>query len=393
MLLGGIRTRLLGLVFATTLPFAALIGAGLWNQWRDDQAAAIQHAINDARLLAAQVDDHIGNLENLLTGLSRALSLNPADEGPNNALLRQVKGELPDFISNILLFSVDGNAIGNSAETGGRVFAGDRAYFQHALSEQRLVVGEVIHARLNGEWVIPVARPVQDKTGHVRGVLVIGTRLEHFQDALRLQGLPAGSVVRIVDQNGIVISQSDNGSNWIGRDLSGSESVMRHIATREVSEIALWSDNIQRITGSSTAHRVPWLVSVGVPLTAALEGVVSRLRWSALLGLGALVVASVTAWMLSARIVRPLRQLGKDAATLAAGDLSHRTAVSTRDEVGALADAFNRMALSLEARQDEANRATTDVRQAKDTLSAVLDASPVAIVVKDPVELACCRFG
>ena len=71
MLLRSIRSQLLGLVVATVVPFTALIGIGLWSQWQNDQAAAIQRAMNDARLVAAQVDDYIGNLDNLLTGLSR----------------------------------------------------------------------------------------------------------------------------------------------------------------------------------------------------------------------------------------------------------------------------------------------------------------------------------
>jgi diguanylate cyclase (GGDEF)-like protein/PAS domain S-box-containing protein len=384
MLLRGIRTRLLGLVLATVFPFTALIGFGLWSQWRDDQSAAIQRAITEAQLLAAQVDDHIGNVENLLSGLSRAVSTNPADESTNDAVLRQIKAELPDFISNILLFSVDGNSIGNSAETGGRLYAGDRAYFQHTLADQRLVIGGVIRGRLIGEWVMPVARPLQDNDGHVRGVLVIGTRLEHFQDALRLQGLPAGSVVRIVDQSGIVIFQSADGLSWIGHDLSGSESVMRHVATGKAREIALWPDNVQRITGSATAHRAPWLVSVGLPMDIGFAAVASRLRWGALFSTATLIVAFTIAWLLSGRLVRPLRQLGRDASVLAAGDLGHRTEIRTRDEVGVLATTFNRMAASLERRHEEAHRAAEDVRQARETLAAVIDASPVAIVCSDP---------
>src|SRR5690348_6140191 len=99
MLLHSIRSRMLGLVVATVVPFAALIGAGLWNQWRTAQAAASQRALEEARVLAAQVDDHIGNVDNLMTGLSRALSLDPADTPKNDEMLRELKSELPDFIS------------------------------------------------------------------------------------------------------------------------------------------------------------------------------------------------------------------------------------------------------------------------------------------------------
>ena len=69
-LLGSIRGKLLALVLAAVVPFLALMGAGLWGQWHDTQAAARQGALNDARILAAQVDDHIGNLEHLLAGPS-----------------------------------------------------------------------------------------------------------------------------------------------------------------------------------------------------------------------------------------------------------------------------------------------------------------------------------
>ena len=50
MLLRSIRSRLIGLVVASVVPFAALIGAGLWNQWRTGERAALQRAINEARL-------------------------------------------------------------------------------------------------------------------------------------------------------------------------------------------------------------------------------------------------------------------------------------------------------------------------------------------------------
>src|SRR5438477_11663001 len=107
-MLGGIRTRLLGLVVATVVPFTALVGGGLWSQWKGDQAQAVKSALDEARLLAVQVDDEIGNLETLLSGLSRAVSSRIDETANNDAILRQVKAELPAYVSNILLARLDG---------------------------------------------------------------------------------------------------------------------------------------------------------------------------------------------------------------------------------------------------------------------------------------------
>ena len=191
-------------------------------------------------------------------------------------------------------------------------------------------------------------------------------------------------MVRIVDENLIVIAHSVDGPNWIGRDLSDSAAVARHFAARDISEVVRWSDDVERITGSARAEQVPWMVSVGLPADVAFAAVMWRLGVGLTFTLVALLLAFGIAWMLSRRIVRPLRQLGQDASALAAGDLGHRTQVQADGEVGLLAASFNQMAAALQQREEDAGRAADDLKQAKDTLSAVIDASPVAIVCSDP---------
>src|SRR5215813_6444452 len=381
----GFRSRLLGLVIATVVPFTVLIGVGLWKQWRNDQAAAIQRALDEARLLAAQVDDIVGNLDSLMLGLGRAVSWDPADTPANDVLLRRAKTELPSFVAHIFIFDLDGTNIGSSTGPDfARPYAGNRPYFERVIAGRRLAFGDVMMARITRRWVLPISRAIYDDTGRLRAVLATGVLLDHFQDALRIQNLPPGSVVRVVDGGGIVIAQSVEGPNWIGRDLGNYGYVPRHLAAKEISEITTWTDNIDRITGSATAHLTPWQVSVGLPTEIAFEGVIQRVAWSALFALATLLISSVIAWMLSGRIVGPLHRLRKDADMLAAGELSHRSAVRTRDEVGRLAEDFNRMAACLQRRQEEAQIAGDDLRRVKDTLAAVIDASPVAIVCSDP---------
>jgi PAS domain S-box-containing protein len=373
MLLRSIRSRLLLLVFATVVPFLTLIGAGLWTQWREDQATATQRTLNEARLIAAQLDDHIGNLENLMVGLSRAVSADPSDTLKNDALLRQIRSKMPDYLANILVYALDGTNIGTSGAPGGRPQVGDQAFFKDAVANRRLSMGQVFRTAHSDRWLLTFAYPVEDQAGNLRAVVSTGTQLAHFHDAFQTEGLPPGGVLRISNQDGIVVLQSDDRRHQVGSNINHLGQITRHLNQREWTDIGTWSDGIQRITGSTTAHKVPWLVSVGLPTHIAFGAVASRLRWGAYLGTSALIAAFAIAWMISGRIARPLRQLEKDASALAAGALSHRTAVATHDEVGKLADTFNRMARALERRQYE-------VQQSNDTLSAVIDASPVAIV-------------
>jgi diguanylate cyclase (GGDEF)-like protein/PAS domain S-box-containing protein len=375
----------LALVVATVLPFSILIGAGLWSQWRNDQGAAIQETIDEARLLAAQVDDHIGNLENLLIGLSRAVSTDLRDTDANDALLRKAKDELPNFVNQIELLGLDGSDIGSTFEPRAvRRNGSYQRYFKEVLGGKALAIGDLFRANHSQRWILTVARPVEDRAGRLGGVLVVGTWLERFEGALRIRGMPPGGVVTILNEDGIIISRTEDPAKWIGHDISKLGRTKQRLAQREGSEIAAWaSDGVERVTAFSMAHRAPWQVIVGIPTNTAFAAVASRLGWSSLCILGALVIGFGIAWIFSGHVVRPLRQLGKDAARLASGELSHRSGVKTQSEIGALADDFNRMASALERRAQEAHCAADEVRQAKDTLAAIIDASPVAIVCCD----------
>ena len=346
----------------------------------------IERAIDEARLLAAQVDDHIGNLENLMAGLSRAVSTDPADTAANDALLRQIKTKLPDFVGNIVLYVLDGTNIGTSASLEARPpYAGDRAVFPEHIGRPapRDRRGRP-HAPI-GQWVITVARPVEDRDGRLRAVLAVGTQLEHFQDALRIHELPPGSVVRIVNETGIVVAQNENGPTGSAATSRGVEHVAGIIAAKEASEVAAWPDDVERITGSSTAHAAPGWCRSACPTDVAFATVVvapalgraARRQRAADRGIRHRLDAV-------GRIVRPLRQL-ETGCFRRSPPASSAIAppCARRDEVGVLADTFNRMAACARAPPGRGCSAAVEMRQAKDTLAAVIDASPVAIVCSD----------
>jgi diguanylate cyclase (GGDEF)-like protein/PAS domain S-box-containing protein len=387
-MLRGIRARLLGLVIVTLVPFMALTGGGLWIQWQNDRDQAYNDAQVEARLLAAAVDDQLGNIENLLAGLSRAVSTDPANAAANDATLRTIKPELPSYVSNILLFDLNGDKIGTSSDaTGGQTASGERNSYLDVIRGKRFAIGEPVFDRAASDWLVSVARPVEYH-GRLAAVLTVGIKLERFEQALRAHPLPAGSVVEIVNEHGAVIGRNPNATTE--EEARPAENRNDHPR----SSSGLWSDNVERITSSAVVNRAPWRVSASLPTGVALANVITRLLWGTIAGAAALVVAVALASAFASRIIRPLRELSKDASALAGGDFAHRSSLRGTDEVGALASTFNSMAASLEERHRELvtarTAATTEAaerarfadmeRQAKDTLAAVIDTSPVAIV-------------
>jgi diguanylate cyclase (GGDEF)-like protein/PAS domain S-box-containing protein len=377
----GIRSQLLGLVAAAAVPFLVLIGVALWVQYRTAQTESLERAYSEARVIAAEIDDHLGNLESLSLGLSRAIGVSPADTAANDTLLSGLKAQLPGFINDIAVVGTDGQTIGSAS--GSHYSIADRDYFREVLAGTPFAVGDPVLSRQNNQWTFPIARPVRDATGKLQAVIIIGTLISKFQDAIRVDQLPAGSIVRVLNDAGILVAAFPDTPGRVGSDLSHFEAVARHLREKEAGEISTWSDNVPRFTGYSTAHRAPWLISVGVPTEFASAGIAVRIERGLLFSLAAIAVASTIAWMLSGRIIRPLRQLGRDAAILASGELSHRTSVEGAGEFGRLGQAFNRMASSLERRRNARIERIDDLQRAKNTLDAVIDASPVAIVCSD----------
>ena len=72
----------------------------------------------------------------------------------------------------------------------------------------------------------------------------------------------------------------------------------------------------------------------------------------------AVAIAAVIAILLSATLVRPLRQLTRAAQNMAAGDLEQQVAVQSKDEIGQLAEAFNQMSREI-ARVNKLRRQMT----------------------------------
>ena len=128
------------------------------------------------------------------------------------------------------------------------------------------------------------------------------------------------------------------------------------------------------------------VVGALVPLRGELgpleEGFLDSVRSASFLGMAVgVALAFLLGMLLVVQLSSPLRKLIQATERIASGDLSHRVAVRTRDEIGKLARAFNRMAEALERSErarrnllaDIAHELRTPLTVIRGNLEAMLD--------------------
>jgi len=88
--------------------------------------------------------------------------------------------------------------------------------------------------------------------------------------------------------------------------------------------------------------------AVAIDLSGELEEVNDALRVAAGVGIGVLLLASLLAWVITGRVLAPLRELRDTARSISESDLSGRIQVEGDDELSDLAHTFNAMLDRLE---------------------------------------------
>ena len=110
----------------------------------------------------------------------------------------------------------------------------------------------------------------------------------------------------------------------------------------------------------------------GVRVGLALAGVEEQVRalaklWGGIT-LAFLMVSAVVIYAFSRRITKPVKQLTEQAQKIADGHLEEQIAVQSRDEIGQLATAFNRMTGSLQVTMTDRAQALAELQELNRTL-------------------------
>ena len=186
--------------------------------------------------------------------------------------------------------------------------------------------------------------------------------------------------VTILAADGVVIGESHRDSSVMEDHLDRPE-VRQALATGSGSALrfsaTLGQEMMYGAAPIYAGDEVVGLARVAQPLDQ-IERSVARLRQPLIaVAVAAALAVLLVALFIAGRIARPVEQLTAVADRMAGGDFSARANQSTRDEVGRLTIAFNRMAEELE---DKVTRLTRE----RSRLEAILENLADGIIIADP---------
>ncbi len=354
----GIQSRLLLVTFAIGSLFVLYIAFNTARQAGREREHVREQMRLVAELVGARLDDHIGDVTQLLNAIAGTLPIERNDTARNDATLRGLAAELPRN-TTVSLWAADGSNIGSSEApgTGPRPSAADRAFFVAARRGPGLATEAPVRLRKGGEWTAVFALPLvrDDRT---IAVVSVSMRLETLPGLLDPdRRLPAGAVISLSSLDGRILARSLDATQWIGQPVPLDRVArLRPLADGRGDGEAIGLDGVPRIFGFARARGAPWLVFVGVPVETALAQARATSRETLAIGLGMLAAGLLISAWVARRIARPLHQLSEDARRLGEGDLEHRSDVARNDEVGVLAQTLNRMADALQERIAAARR-------------------------------------
>jgi signal transduction histidine kinase len=184
----------------------------------------------------------------------------------------------------------------------------------------------------------------------ISGVLIETVNLNNLWQSVFTKTASNGEYAYVVDSEGALIGYPDTSFSATHQSLKQAAPVAAFLAnpTASPTPTTMTSERGLKVLSSyAQVSRTNWGVISEVPLSTVFAASNRAAAVGAAILAIATAVITVVSYVVSRRVTRPIRQLAESAEQISLGKLDTRTSVESRDEIGSLSQAFNRMAARL----------------------------------------------
>lgn len=321
-----------------------------------------------------------------------------ADSAEESRLLQYLASasrEDPVFLDSISILNAEGITL---ADTSPRQIGADqstRAYFQQALINNRAYASSVEYDPLTAQAALYFAAPVRGANGEVIGV--IGKRfnaavlMEYVQAGRGLAG--AGSFPVLLDENRAIIAHGANAAliNTAAAALTPElETGLNNAPTQPYFAADISGDNLPEQIAAQPLTTQRWTVIFAIPQADFLAPLRAQTQKNILLAAGIAALVGALGLIVSRAVSAPIVRLTQTAESIAEGNLNAQAPVESGDEIGILAETFNRTtqqarayAASMERQMEARNKEMATVAEIGTATLTIADTSKLLKVVVD----------
>ena len=261
---------------------------------------------------------------------------------------------------------------------------GDRGYVQDALAGKEGYSAVPTKSIATGKLIVSVTAPVKDDKGAVLGGVGMSYLLENVIE-IYIAGTRIGTsgYPFILSAKGIMIGHPDK--SLLLQDFTQKDGTAAMLASPQGEKVIQFDSQHKQVVWT----RVPlWNWVLGFSMnTAEIEETAAKQRdFMILLGAGVILALIAAALLAMDRIaVRPLRRIEEYASDVAQGDLNKSLALTSRNEIGKLADSLRAMVGTLRNKIGEAD---DQKRLAQEESARAAEATSLAEQAKAQAETA-----
>ena len=367
-ILARIRVRLVLLVLLAVFPTLAVIIYTAVEQRREGLEHARNETLRLVRTAKDSSDKSIESARQLLLALARTPAVQSGDSNAAYSLFADLVN-LHELYSSFGLLKADGSPVVMLRPLHSSIEMTNRPFFRTAIETGTFSAPDYYVDWAARSPLLIIGYPLfsnRSSTNDAAAILFAAVDLNWFYRMHSQAQLPPGSSITVTDPDRITILRyPDPQSRYVGEPLAPSN--RRGPRPPERTSISRGRDGVLRLYAFAplghTEERSAG-IAVGIPVAQAHALANAALRRNlAALGIATLLALGAAWFGGEFFILRRLRRLVATTERLTHGDLSARTGVTRGDgELHQLAIAFDQMAVSLQQRVVERERAEANLK-------------------------------
>ncbi len=255
----------------------------------------------------------------------------------------------------------------------------EQSYFINVMETGEPVISDIMISMDTSEPSVVIAVPVKSENGEIIGVLSAILDLTYLEEVRSEIALGDTGYAFITDSTGTVIAHDYE--TMVEEQTNLSDVSIVAAALSKESGADNYTYNGEKIYGSYTyVERTGWAVVTRQAYDEAFQEMYHAILKTIVFGVGLLLISILVTILFSKLIIGPLKKLKISAEELSNGKLNREIHIHSKDEIGELADMFEKM------RKNIQNLVLQIATSAKSVHDGAINVNEYSVKVRDVSE-------